>query len=74
MERSRETSNLYRICRRLLDKNRANSLDYAFRNQARTLTSSLAAVKTISSRPQENIFTETELDLWPFLQLKSGAG
>jgi hypothetical protein len=40
----------------LLDKAPWPSLDYAFRNHARTLTSSLAAVKTISSRHQENHF------------------
>ena len=58
----------------MLDKVPWPSLNYAFPNQAGTLTIRSARTKPIVRLPRKTIFTETELDLWLFRQLKFGAG
>jgi hypothetical protein len=57
----------------LLDKAPWPSLDYAFPNQARMLTSKFPVVNHKLVVSGKTIFTETEVDLWLSLQLKSGA-
>lgn len=58
----------------VLDKVPWPSLNYAFPNQAQTLTIRSAITKPAGSAATKTIFTETELDLWLFRQLKFGAG